>query len=685
MSNNYVASKTGHFPWFMKMMKNIIYISCLTVLACFLGAGEVTANNIAFLDKTLIKELNSGIYEVVTPKLESDRITYARKLPFDQLDYAERNEKFYSIGTAFFINDRELMTAAHVLPLMYFSLFDRYFIRDSNGKTYQLNMIRKYSTIRDMAVFDLKQYPDTVIPLTLNGEVEIGDTVFSVGNAQGEGIAYRAGQVASFTPEREYGKWKDIRFTSPASPGNSGGPLLNLQGKVVGVIVKKNQSENYNIAVPIKEFYSLGDQAVFHLRNVRAGIYGVDDTLTRDWSFSAQLPATVPQLSSSAQESLNRHFVTLSEELDARVKDRGFPEGERFRDYLRKQSIVSGLAPLVPGKDFKKWNVNGWLGEKIPISADQNVYKTRGIFTDLQILAEKPKDMSLKDFLDSPRAVMDAILQAVSLFRQVGTEKVGLTSLGEPEKTEILQDKLGRQWISSLWNIPFDNTFVYSACLPYPKGALCLFDKKYNWSRKYGYFETIHKGYNEFAVGYQGKVQDWEEYFNLGNKYLPKVLRGCTIKGGKGRLDVSLPEFSIHFKNDGIHKDSAVHLHMGYSNTDLLAEDIIRFEIFPVQGGRANYLVQKYFEPGLYGQASYKVRWKDILRKTGDYSGKTINKGDRLVIRKPFDKTRQIVSAYDGTKIARIFTAGCTYDLSDQDEARDCANFTQSIDFLYGK
>ena len=663
------------------MMKNVVQVSCLILLACLLGASEVVANNIAFLDKTLIHDLNSGIYEIVTPKLESDQITYARKLPFDQLDYAERNEKFFSIGTAFFINDKELMTAAHVLPLMYFSLLDTYYIRDSQGKTYPINMIRKYSTIRDMAVFDLKQYPDIVTPLTLDGEIAIGDTVFSVGNAQGEGIAYRAGQVASFTPEREYGKWKDIRFTSPASPGNSGGPLLNLQGKVVGVIVKKNQSENYNIAVPIKELDALGDKAVFHLRHVRAGIYGVDDTVTRDWSFSAPLPETVPQLSSRAQESLNQHFIGLNEELTAKVRDKGFPRGERFRDYLRKQSIVKGFAPLVPGKDFKKWSVEGWLGDKMPISADQNVYKARGLFTDLQVLAEKPEDMSLKDFLDSPKAVMDTILQAVSLFRQVGTEKIGLTSLGEPEKTEIIQDKLGRQWISSLWNLPYDNTFVYGACLPYPKGALCLFDRKYNGSRKYGYFDMMHEGYNEFVVGYEGKVQDWEEYFDLGDKYLPKVLRGSSIKGGEGRLDVSLPEFSIHFTSDKIHKDSSVHLHMGYSNTNLLAEDIIRFELFPVEGGRANYRVQEYFEPGVYGRASYKVSWKEILEQTGDYSGKTINKGDRLVIRQPFAKTKQVVSAYDGTKITRIFAAGCSYDLSGQDVVQDCAGFTQSIDF----
>ncbi|MCI5130181.1 MAG: hypothetical protein D3904_01370 [Candidatus Electrothrix sp. EH2] len=183
--------------------------------------------------------LNHGIYEVVTPKLEDAQIRYARKLPFEKLDYVERTEKYYSIGTAFFINKKELMTAEHVFDFCYFSLHKDFFIRDMEGKVYPVNKVYKCSNRRDMMVFDLKKYPEKITVLNFNRKVEIGDTVFSAGNALGEGISYRAGQVASFTPERAYGEWENIRFSSPASPGNSGGPLLNTEGEVVGLIVRK--------------------------------------------------------------------------------------------------------------------------------------------------------------------------------------------------------------------------------------------------------------------------------------------------------------------------------------------------------------------------------------------------------------------------------------------------------------
>ena len=210
----------------------------LAVLLCCPSLAGA-ANNVEFLDKSVINSLNFSVVEIVVPKIESEKIQYAKELPFHKLSFKERNDQYFSIGTAFFINDRELMTAAHVLNLEYFSLFKDFHIRDSSGRTYKIGQINKLSSRRDMVIFELETYPEKILALNVSANVEIGDTVFSVGNAQGEGLSFRAGQVASFTSEPEHGMWKDIRFTSPASPGNSGGPLLDVAGNVVGMIAKK--------------------------------------------------------------------------------------------------------------------------------------------------------------------------------------------------------------------------------------------------------------------------------------------------------------------------------------------------------------------------------------------------------------------------------------------------------------
>ena len=656
--------------------------SGLIIMVVLLFSSSVSAaNNIEFLDKQLIKDLNFGVYEIVTPKLEGNKITYARKLPFDKLDFVERNEKYYSIGTAFFINEKELMTAAHVFRLMYFSLLHDFYIRDAAGNVFPVNNILKHSTRRDMVIFDLKKYPAKINPLQIDGNVEIGDTVFSVGNAQGEGIAYRAGQIASFTPEREYGEWKNIRFTSPASPGNSGGPLLNLQGEVVGLIIKKNQSENYNIAVPINEAANLTSEASFHFRNVPAGIFGVDQTVTRDWFFSVKTPASVKTVAESGQDSLNNHWISVSDELMDKVVDSNYPQGVRFRNYIRSQALVKGLSTLVPDKNFRKWRVVGWEGEKIPITADQNVYKSSGTVVSLHAAIEKPIDLSLEQFLDSPKIVMETLLKAVPFSRNIANESIPITSLGEPESKDIVADLMGRKWIVSLWDLPYVDRFVYSACLPYPKGAICLIDQNENSARKNGYLFAIQDAFAEFVVEYSGEIHDWVEFFTLGDKYQSEFFKGSSLTMQDNILIVELPDFRIDFNNDQITASSNLNLYLGYANNKLLAEDLLRLELYPVKGARPNYRIQPFFSPGEFSSDNYKSTWNNVIGKKGNFSGKVINKGGMAIIRQGLDKTKMSFASIHGLQIDKVFATGCYYETSATAIETDCDAFSQSIDF----
>ncbi|HPY53987.1 MAG TPA: hypothetical protein PK505_08365, partial [Treponemataceae bacterium] len=63
--------------------------------------------------------------------------------------------------------------------------------------------------------------------------------VFSVGNALGDGIVIRNGVYTSTTYEDQNGEWKWIRFSAAASPGNSGGPLLQVKGRCLVLYYEK--------------------------------------------------------------------------------------------------------------------------------------------------------------------------------------------------------------------------------------------------------------------------------------------------------------------------------------------------------------------------------------------------------------------------------------------------------------
>jgi hypothetical protein len=547
-----------------------------------------------------------------------------------------------------------------------------------------------------MVVFDLQEYPENVMPLPLAQQVEVGDTVFSAGNALGEGISYRAGQVASFTPERVYGEWQDIRFSSPASPGNSGGPLLNTAGEVAGVIVQRsNLGENYNIAVPISEINNMGDTADFHARNITLGIRGAIDTLSKDWSYTASLPATVSELSHQAQNALSAFYRTLRKELNEQIKEKNFPHGQRFRYYLRNQPVIRGLASLEPDARFRKWTAKQVDLKKEPLAEEQSVYhgplryqkgrRSPGFsYDDMLVLAEKPSQVDLKTFLDSPAMLLETALDAVPYFRYVGRERVAVTSLGKPEKTESWRDSLGRRWSSSLWYLPYNNSFLFARCLPSPKGAMCTIMSTGAGLLTRDYFAAFQEICDKLVAGYEGSIEDWQEYLALGEEYLPRVFHEAEVSYKEGKTRIRLKDFQVVLKNVGMTSDSSLRLHLGYANDQLLGEDLVLLSLIPEKGSSTSYSIRPLFEPSPYDSEEYIRTWQESLSGTGDFSGKKIAKGNQVVVRKTALSTKKSIAGPAEEKIQKVFTVGCTYKAStaeEKDVEQDCDQFFQSIIF----
>ena len=638
-------------------------------------------NNMTFLDKKIIKSLRFSVVEVVVPKVESTKIQYAKELPFHKLRYKERNEQYFSIGTAFFLNDKELMTAAHVLNLEYFSLLKDFHIRDSNGHTHKIGQINKLSSPRDMVIFELETYPEQILPLKVSGDVEIGDTVFSVGNAQGEGISFRAGQVASFTPEPEYGMWKDIRFTSPASPGNSGGPLLNVTGNVVGLIIQKNSSENYNVAVPITEKENLQDQAEFSIRNVSMSLNAPQNLYSEDWSAKMSLPENIQILSTKAQKSLHAFYEKIAEGIDEKYEADYFPKGKRFRAYLRNQRSIRQFGVLKSDANFNLWTLNSYANQSVAISENQKVTVSKSDLSTLHAIIEKPTNVAMTDFLSNPKIVMDNLLKGIHLTRTVGVEKIRLVSLGDPETTEIWEDKLGRKWISSLWYSPHKDRFAYSHCLAYPKGVICNVDIKEAWHLTTGYLHLMKEDLNEVVVGYEGEITDWLEYFSLGKKYLPVAFAEGRLHFRDKSLKLEMNDFRLDLQSNDISRKSSLHFHFGYSNKQLLEEELLLFEFFPQKGVNAHYRIQKFFSPSTFSSDEYKAQWDDLTSRSGDFSAKIVTNNSYQEIQNVIAGKAEVLLSVDGERVEREFVIGCRFKLSEENVLDKCHQFMASASF----
>ncbi|NJO12963.1 MAG: trypsin-like peptidase domain-containing protein [Gammaproteobacteria bacterium] len=204
------------------------------------------------LDAAAQKATRAATFEVVARKPPDDSVTYEKPLPLELIPYAIRSDDYHPIGTAFAIGPNEYVSAAHVFAAAVGSQYGDPVLRDEQRRIYEIDRILKFSMHEDFIVFSLRD-PPAVKPLALNRKPELNGVVYAIGNALGDGIVIRDGLYTSDTPEDINGRWKWLRFSAAASPGSSGGPLLDASGKVMGVVLAASPKENLNYAVSIDQ------------------------------------------------------------------------------------------------------------------------------------------------------------------------------------------------------------------------------------------------------------------------------------------------------------------------------------------------------------------------------------------------------------------------------------------------
>jgi len=108
----------------------------------------------------------------------------------------------------------------------------------------------------DTAVLAPDKTPSVIVPAVLGGGVHVGDPTFSVGNPLGLTDSISQGVISgldrSLTREDGTGEIKGlIQFDAAVNPGSSGGPLLDKQGQVVGIVTALANPTNERFFVGI--------------------------------------------------------------------------------------------------------------------------------------------------------------------------------------------------------------------------------------------------------------------------------------------------------------------------------------------------------------------------------------------------------------------------------------------------
>jgi hypothetical protein len=484
-----------------------------------------------------MKLTRSAVFEVLVRKAPDDPTVYEKSLNWEMVPYVIRNDQYYSIGTAFAISETELITAFHVINLGNRSLvYDRYYIRDSQGKVFEVDQVTGGSNERDFLIFTVKDrtFPDY---FRFARNAEPGDSVYSIGNALGEGIVIRNGLILGAIPEEESGRWNLLKSSADGNPGNSGGPLVLPDGRVAGLVTSLR--DNILYSVPADLILDFDRRSLpYRIKSVYGHLI-LANKLHRTFETAVSLPENYLAVQERLTAAYGEEYESAMTQLFAEA-----PEYLTGSDsaYLLNASLSSTFPQLdyVDPND-NNWKLSGLETKSYNLPDDGQLLHTAVSGFNFYKL-KKPNSASLEKINADPRYISDMVLQNIRTERTLwGNDKYRILSFGDPASVSTYTDALGRTWITAWWLIGFEDRVRIMYILPLPNGPALIVNTQHS-SLKDMYEWDMRKVCDHLYAAYSADFKGWNDFM---------------------RTQSSIPAFLADFRFDWQQKNQSLSIRFG--------------------------------------------------------------------------------------------------------------------------
>lgn len=209
---------------------------------------EITSSQ----EEQVIKVVNESLPSVVSILAEGEVAIPGLPFFYQQIETG---------GTGFIISsDGMILTNRHVVQYENIN----YTVILTNGEKYEAKVLAK-DNVQDLAVLKIEPKEGELfnpLPLGDSDNLKIGQTVIAIGNALGEfqnsvSVGVVSGLARSIMASGAgMAETLDqlIQTDAAINSGNSGGPLLNLSGEIIGInVAVASGAENIGFAIPINQ------------------------------------------------------------------------------------------------------------------------------------------------------------------------------------------------------------------------------------------------------------------------------------------------------------------------------------------------------------------------------------------------------------------------------------------------
>ena len=212
------------------------YQRVVAVAACIAGITALTISAMVYYFtpkpvsdfRPLFRELKAEIESKTDQKIDSVLNASASSRP-------AANPKLG--GTAFLIDGKGyLVTSAHIVATA-----DSVYIQNIKGDYFKVNILHmnKQTDIAVLKIVDSRYQPVKSLPYALQkNQAELGEEVFTLGFPRTTlDVVYNKGYLSA--PTGYNGDTTTYQLAISANPGNSGGPIFNHSGEVIGILIGK--------------------------------------------------------------------------------------------------------------------------------------------------------------------------------------------------------------------------------------------------------------------------------------------------------------------------------------------------------------------------------------------------------------------------------------------------------------
>ena len=201
----------------MKILKKILILIYIIGSSTFSYAQDLTE---------IYAKVNPAVVVIYTEEKELKNTGSIRQTVTSQ-----------GLGSGFMISDKQIVTAAHIVDVA-----EKLTVQFLDGEKIPTKVVSANKTT-DVALIELiwSKKNATIVNLGNSDQFQIGEQIFIVGAPFGLGHSLSSGYVSGFKKSNGnniFTKSEFIQTDTAINTGNSGGPMFNLKGEVIGIVSK---------------------------------------------------------------------------------------------------------------------------------------------------------------------------------------------------------------------------------------------------------------------------------------------------------------------------------------------------------------------------------------------------------------------------------------------------------------